>query len=78
MFGAKMMQRHTNVNETGLWKTVIRAEAQNKSLPHTHHVSCNRAMVLVQAQGSITELLLHMRLHFRVTKLVQCSLFVNR
>ena len=44
------MQRQTNVDETGLWKTIIRAEAQNKALPHTHPV-CNRAMVLVQAQG---------------------------
>ena len=32
-------------------------------------------MVLVQAQGLIT---LHMPLHFRVTELIKCGLFVNR
>ena len=72
-----MMQRQTNVDETGLGKTINRAEARSKALPHTHPV-CNTAMVSVQAQGWITELQLHMRLHFRVTELVQCSLLVNR
>ena len=49
-FDAKMIKRQTNVDETGLWKTIIRAEAQNKALPQTYPV-CNRAMVLIQAQG---------------------------
>ena len=38
MFGEKMKQRQTNVEETGLWETIIRVEAQNKALRRTHPV----------------------------------------
>ena len=30
-FGEKIKQRQTNVEETGLWETIIRVEAQNKA-----------------------------------------------
>ena len=29
--GEKMKQRQTNVEETGLWETIIRVQAQNKA-----------------------------------------------
>ena len=29
--GEKMKQKHTNVEETGLWETIIRVQAQNKA-----------------------------------------------
>ena len=29
--GEKMKQKHTNVEQTDLWKTIIRVEAQNKA-----------------------------------------------
>ena len=40
----KQRQIKNNVDETGLWVTIIRAEA------HTHP-ECSKPMVLVQAQG---------------------------
>ena len=33
--GEKMKQRQTNVEETDLWKTIIRVEAQHKAWRHT-------------------------------------------
>ena len=43
-----MKQRQTNVEGTGLWETIIRAEAHSlAAYPPCMH----RLMVLVQAQG---------------------------
>ena len=49
-FDEKTKQRQTNVEETGLWETIIRVEAQSKALRHTHPVR-SRPIILVQAQG---------------------------
>ena len=48
--GEKMKQRQTNVEETDLWETIIRVEAQNKSQRHILFVR-SRPMVLEQAEG---------------------------
>ena len=48
--GEKMKQRQTNVEETDLWKTIIRVEAQHKTWRHTLPV-CSKPIVLVLAQG---------------------------
>ena len=44
-----MKQRQTNVDQTGSWEPIIKAEAQNKTQPHTHRL-CSKGMLLVQAQ----------------------------
>ena len=48
--GEKMKQTQTNVEETDLWKTIIRVEAQHKAWQHTLPV-CRKPIVLVLAQG---------------------------
>ena len=48
--GEKMKQRQTNVEETDLWKTIIRIEAQHKAWRHTLPVR-SKPIVLVLAQG---------------------------
>ena len=48
--GEKMKQRQTNAEETDLWETIIRVEAQHKAWRHTFFVR-SRPMVLVLAQG---------------------------
>ena len=48
--GEKMKQRQTNVEETDLWKIIIRVEAQHKAWRHTLPVR-SKPVVLVLAQG---------------------------
>ena len=71
-----MKQRQTNVEETGLWETIIRVEAQNKpsDTPTLYAVG----LWYWYKSKVRQQFLLLMRLHFRVTELVQCILFVNR
>ena len=45
-----MKQRQTNVEETDLWKAIIRVEAQHKTWRHTLPVR-SKPIVLVLAQG---------------------------
>ena len=75
--GGKMKQRQTNVEETDWWETIIRVEAQNKAQQYILPSVPSKSMVLYQPKAR-QQFLLHMRLHFRVTELVECSLFVNR
>ena len=71
-----MKQRQTNVEETDLWETIIRVEAQNKAsgTPSLYAVS----LWYWYKPKARQQFLLHMRLHFGVKELVQCTLFVNR
>ena len=74
--GEKMKPKQTNVEETDLWETIIRVEAQNKAsgTPSLYAVS----LWYWYKPKARQQFLLHMRLHFGVTELVQCTLFVNR
>ena len=51
-FGEKIKQRQTNVEETGLWETIIRVAGRGtkQSLATNTHPVRSRPMVLVQAQ----------------------------
>ena len=73
-----MKQRQTNVEETGLWETIIRVEAQNNSKPSDTPTLYAVGLCYWYKPKARQQFLLHMRLHFRVTELVQRSLFVNR
>ena len=70
-------QRQTNVEETGLRETIIRVEAQNKTYWDTPTQYAVGLWYWYKPKAR-QQFLQHMRLHFRVTELVQCSLFVNR
>ena len=71
-----MKPKQTNVEETDLWETIIGVEAQNKAsgTPSLYAVS----LWYWYKPKARQQFLLHMRLHFGVIELVQCTLFVNR
>ena len=73
-----MKQQQTNVEETGLWETIIRVAAKTK--PSDTPTLFAVGLWYWYKPKARQQFLLHMRLHFRVTltELVQCSLFVNR
>ena len=59
-------------------ETIIRVEAQNKASDTPSLYAVGLCLWYWYKPKARQQFLLHMRLHFRVKELVQCSLFVNR
>ena len=74
--GQKMKERQTKVEETFVGNN-HQSRGTKQSLA-THLPFRSRLMPMVSKPKARQQFLLHMRLHFRVKELVQCSLFVNR